>query len=642
MKFTFERIVLLVFVLLLLTAYHFVESNKNSAEPEDILNFNKIGIGKKLSSGESNIPATIDGRTLKSLKSTIVTTQEGKTEVSQALKFRDSGTDVIESGEILFTENNEGKTKSFLHFAQNSDMFEYVITFNQGLQSKIEDNKLTDIEDETLFLNGGRYSVINADVDAEKNSITLDLIGSKMEKTYLMDELETKGITIGTRTLVVSVKTIDSNKNVIFTINGADTKKLSAGKIYAFPDGIVIGVISVFEQEAEELGGDDKVEFAVGGSQFGGGRIRLTDNDYTDNLFTDGGLEYSGNDISAGRVQIKAQEFDSKLRISSIKIRMRGEGKSGDIFVGEGETISQKMREPVYFFPEIMFNGVGQINEKKFRQTIGGIKFEGHNEGYRLIFSNNDGNVYNIPYVQDGMDFTDDEGASLVYEESIALNNCDISENDLFIVTSEQNGNGRTSVMQYDRFSESNKILHLTDMSTGRRDVTLQNSAEAGTDYEGTIVTSSGTSAKVYVCPNGKISADLNNDGDISGDEVIIATLGGGYLELGTTTHYIREARYFDESRDEQDITISFLTSSGDLYADVDTQTDLAMHDVGKGGATLSGINLNAKSGDEVGLASFGEAFLLEDGRNANDLIIAMGTAEIVSSGQGFGRISIS
>src|SRR3989338_11090851 len=115
MKFTFERIVLLIFVLLLLSAYHFVESNAKNTEPQDILSFDKVGIGKKLSSSGSNIPATIDGKTLAILKSTFVTTQEGKTEVSQALKFRDSGTNQIESGEILFTENNEGKTKQFLH-----------------------------------------------------------------------------------------------------------------------------------------------------------------------------------------------------------------------------------------------------------------------------------------------------------------------------------------------------------------------------------------------------------------------------------------------------------------------------------------------------------------------------------------------
>jgi len=250
--------------------------------------------------------------------------------------------------------------------------------------------------------------------------------------------------------------------------------------------------------------------------------------------------------------------------------------------------------------------------------------------------------MYNIPYVQDGLDFTDDEGATLIYEEANALNNCDISEEDLFVVTSEQNGNGRTNVMQYDGFSESNKILHLTDISTGRRDTTLQVSTEAGVNYEGTIITSSGTSAKVYVCPSGKISIDLNNDGDVSGDEVIIATLGGGYLELGTTTTYVREARYFDSSRNDQRIEISFLTDSGNLYVDVDTQSNLTMNDVGKGGATLSGVNLNANSGDEVGMTSFGEIFLLEDGRRANDLIIAMGTTEIVSSGQGFGKMSIS
>ena len=642
MKLTYEKMIFLTFALLLLTAYHFVESNANNAEPQDALNFDKVGIGKKLSSSGSNIPPTIDGRTLKSLKSTIVHTQEGKTEVTQSLIFRDSGTDSIESGEILFTENNEGKTKSFLHFAQNADMFEYIITFNQGLQSRIEDNKLVDVEDETLFLNGGRYVFLNADVNTETNSVTLDLIGSKMDKTYLMEEQETKGIASGTKTIVVAVKTIDNDRNVVFTINGVNTKPLKAGNIYAFPDGIVLGVISVFEQESAEIGGEDKVEFAIGGSSFGGGRIRLTDKDYTDNLYTEGALEYSGNDISASRVQIKAQEFDDKLKISTIKIRMKGEGKSGDIFVSEGETISQNMREPVYFFPEIRFDGVGQLNEKKFKPSIGGIKFEGHNDGYRLIFSNNDGNVYNIPYVQDGLDFTDDDGRTLVNEEASAINDCDINEEDLFVVTSEQNGNGRTNVIQFDGFSESNKILHLTDVSTGRRDTTLQDSNEAGVNYEGTIITPSGMSAKVYVCTNGKISVDLNNDGDISGDEVIIATLGGGYLELGTSTHYIRESKYFDESRSDQDITISFLTSSGNLYVDVDTQSDLTMNDVGKGGATLSGINLNANAGDEVGLSSFGEAFVLEDGRRANNLIIAMGSAEIVNSGQGFGKISVS
>ena len=429
-------------------------SNQKKISPQDSLTFDKVPIGIVLSSGNSNFPSGIDGRLLKGLSGYEVTTQEGRTKVTQNLRFRD-GTDAIESGEILFTEDEKGKTGSFLHFTKDNDIFEYLMTFDSGLNSRIDNNRLEDLEDERLYIMGGNYVILNAKVDTNQDSIELDLIGSRMGGPYLMVERETRPITYGTKNFVVSVMTITNDNEVIFKVNGVATKPLTVGETQAFNDGTIIGIISVLSQEAEEVGGDDMVEFAIGGSSFGGGRVRLIDNNYADNQFQEAGMEVGGKNINAVRTMIRASELgDNKFRINEIRIRLRAEGKGGDIYIPAGHSLAENMMEPTSFFTNLVFNGVGaSAAARQFRPTGGAIQFEAHGDDeYRLVFTNNEGNTYNIPYIADngGLFFGDTDGRALIFNEAAAPAACDIQEDDYFIVNNDQDSSGRTHVLQYD------------------------------------------------------------------------------------------------------------------------------------------------------------------------------------------------
>ena len=138
-----------------------------------------------------------------------------------------------------------------------------------------------------------------------------------------------------------------------------------------------------------------------------------------------------------------------------------------------------------------------------------------------LEFTSREGLFYKVPL--------NPQNSKFVYKEVT------IKPGDYFIVstTKPENPKGFAHVFRFDSLDPAKKILHLTDLATGTRQVTYEHE---GTDYIGYIV-AGGFSYAFSVDPKfNKLDVDLNGDGALNvNDRVFVSVLdNNGYIDLET------------------------------------------------------------------------------------------------------------
>lgn len=142
--------------------------------------------------------------------------RDGATEYSQVLSLSESG--LFEGGQLVFGSTEDGETGEFLQFEDS--IFKLHLLFSNGLRSEVVENRLSGLEDESFFIMGDQYSILDTRVYTQSDSVTLKLYGGfgSLELTdgnYADDQFY-PGVRINGKTIDahVRIKAVETNEEL--------------------------------------------------------------------------------------------------------------------------------------------------------------------------------------------------------------------------------------------------------------------------------------------------------------------------------------------------------------------------------------------------------------------------------------------
>jgi S-layer protein (TIGR01564 family) len=156
-----------------------------------------------------NVRETMTESDLMALKGGVISTDQGTTDYNQYLRFKDGS--AIQTGRVIYGENDDNEVGDFLYFKESDILFEYEIEFEEGIESDIQSGTydLTDIEDEVVNILGTQYSIVETDAKTATDVIKLDFISGEVHDT--MEEGQIKTFTISGKDYEVEVIVISDN-----------------------------------------------------------------------------------------------------------------------------------------------------------------------------------------------------------------------------------------------------------------------------------------------------------------------------------------------------------------------------------------------------------------------------------------------
>lgn len=159
---------------------------------------------------------------LKSLADGAVTTNAGRTNYSQYLLLQKNADNGFSGGSVLFGRDSSHKTGQYLFFEKNSPLFEYALIFSSGLSSRVENNKLVDLENKYLNIMGKSFVIVRTFVDIQQKVIQLRLMGSEgiidFEDRNYGDSGYSSGAKVNNKQVDAGVKIVAFYSNNRFTI----------------------------------------------------------------------------------------------------------------------------------------------------------------------------------------------------------------------------------------------------------------------------------------------------------------------------------------------------------------------------------------------------------------------------------------
>ena len=552
-------------------------------EPSDMLEVNeRIG----------NVRETLTDAFLDALRSGIVTTDEGTTDYNQYLRFANQSYTInpgnasnvgnIPSGRVVFQEDEDDVVGHYLFFKDSDTIFEYELEFEEGVESEIKfksgtsgARELDDLEDEQVVVLGETYTIVDTlfaeGIGTTTQRVKLELLGGDVVDTLEEGECKTyniDGVDYETCVIIISDNKNSNEGTVKFSVNGEITDEMEDGDTEVLRDGTQIGIRDILPNEAEEVSGGDIVEFFLGANE-----IEFEDTNATDTNFNAGGVKVGQEDIEDGAVAIVGTNTSADLyRISTIKYRLRADSLKGDVFVRPGHGLREFLDEPQGMLNnnwDIVYNGLQDTGVSIIKIDASG------DDSYNLKFTSREGLDYNVPLFDNSNDasrgFTyGDEDDPLYFREcaanaliatlglsTTAINQhyapfC-IEEDNLFVLTDDNDETGLTHVLSYESVDTSNQKLTFTDLGTGQREITydttrtgfftnssavsMNGTTAATSGGQGSIVVGGNTFTVLVANANGNnsLAIDLNANGNVSqGDEVFVVVDGGGMLDLGT------------------------------------------------------------------------------------------------------------
>lgn len=504
-----------------------------------------------------NVKESLTEFDLNALRGGLISTDKGTTDYNQYIRFKDTGTNSFASvGRVLFDQDEDDEVGDFLFFQDGTVMFEYVLEFEEGVESRIEAGTcdLTDLEDEILTMLGEEFSVVDTDVRTTNGvvstgggttcnnaqRITLDLIGGAILDT--LEEGETKTYTYNGKEYQVNVLIVADNAaggdgTVKFRINGFVTDELADGETDILSDGTEIGIREILPNEAEEISGGDLVEFYLGANE-----VEFQDSNYTDDLFDTAGVEVNQENIEDAQVNILGSVVagtTDRFKLQTIKYRLKADSPKGDVYIKPGQGLREYLDEP-----EGMLTPNWDIRYEGLEDTgVSIIKFDaGGDDSYNLRFTNKEGIDYKVPIADNS---NDDGNAFQMGDEDDDLIHCEggnstdflIDANDYFVLTDDNDETGITHIMRYESVDVAGRLLTFTDEGIGNREITYDAVAGSRAQGLGRLIVG-GNTFDVFVGPtatNGgstNISVDLDNDGNVQGDEAFIIAQGGAIIDI--------------------------------------------------------------------------------------------------------------
>lgn len=512
---------------------------------------------------------------LDALRGSYVTTQDGKTKVNQYIRFKDGG---LDSGSVTFKKDESGNAEDYLYFAEDDEMFEYEIEFEEGLRSSIVNGVLTALKNKKISLLGREYKVATATVSDGSAKIAFmsgaieDSLNEGESKQYQLD-----GVDYEIQAAVIS----DANPaKVTLKINGEQTEELNEGDLFFTTNGVAIGIEDILNSEAGEAA-SDSVRIFVGAEE-----IEFQDA-YGDTSFSSG-VSVNKEIIDAGSVSIIGQKSGDEFEFSSLKYRLKADAAEGSgVYVKKKHGLREFIQEPEGIFGgwDIVYGGL--MGSKGSSTTVVEIKPRG-GDAYNLVFTSR-GGVYSIPFVSNRGNFKlGSNQYDLLFKESGSSGSFFIDKEDLFVVNSEADTGGFSSVLRYNGIDVSSKVVHFDDMASGGKSAVY--TGEPGIDAQGSLVVG-GVSFKFFIgpAPDYSLSMDLDNSGSVDSGEAKIVIAGGGILDLGSTNTpggsfditLTTAAKLRDEpGKGAEVITINILKTSNGVDLNVPDQDALQMNSV--------------------------------------------------------------
>ncbi len=284
---------------------------------------------------------------------------------------------------------------------------------------------------------------------------------------------------------------------------------------------------------------------------FGGyGSIDLKDNNYGDDLYTDGGAIVNGQAVRA-RVKIKASSVGDKLSIYSIQYLLDADALvGGNVQVNPLHCVREYLQYPTGMLSpnfDICYKGLSAAAVVTDPVGISGnevrVRAAGDDE-YVMVARNLIGNLYNIPLAQLPGSYGN-KGRKFVFVEAANAAAPNINVNDYLLVNSRNDIQGVSNVLMFKGVVDN--IAYFDDLATGSRKA----SVDIGTG-EGQLMVGEGTYR--FVVTANQLAMDQNNDGQINGGEANFVLPGGTRVDFGPgfTVRVITPSRLFSNPEGDE------------------------------------------------------------------------------------------
>ncbi len=347
---------------------------------------------------------------------------------------------------------------------------------------------------------------------------------------------------------------------------------------------------------------------------FGGfGSIDLFDGNSADDNYQSNGAKVNGKSISS-LVKIKATMSGGKPTIYSIQyVPLADAVQGGNVYVLPLHCLRQYLQNPAAMLVpnfDICYKGLGasavgspspkSISGNEVRmKTVGGDEVQ-------MSAANLRGQIYKIPVSQlPGM--YGNKGRNFVFVEAPAPGAPNINLHDYFLVSSKNDVNGVSNVLQYDTIDTTNHQVVFRDLAGSSRDATY----DAGT-MEGQLLVGEGT-YKFVIGAGNSLAMDQTNNGAIAGNEAVFVLPGGSRIDFGPgfTVKVITPSRLFSDPMGDETTNIILTFGSYAGFNIPSPQT------------TVPGYMFNLESetpGVRQGLTKWGILFTWNHDNNADDL----------------------
>jgi len=467
------------------------------------------------------------------LKGGQIVTDQGSTEYNQYLRFPTVAT----SGKVVFAKDERDRVGHYLFWAADDQIFEWDLEFEEGLKSKIKDNTLQDLNDQDLMILGQPFVVVNTDITFDGASVAgrlkMDLMGGAI--SAILGENDKETYTVDGKEYEVEVLVISETSNsgagsVKFRINGEITDELRDGETDVLADGTQIGIRDIMAT------GKD-IQKSIVQFYLGAYKVSFEDRNITDSSNQTAGVSVNEETITKSNVQIKGRTIvaNKTAEVDYIKYWLFADSVLGDVYVPPGSGVREQLNTPEGMLTpawDIVYQGLTDTG------TTNVVLDPKGNDEYNLQFTNQEGIFYDVPYLSNRAptkclkygDVNDD----LWFIEGRNSQTYAITKRDFFVLSNckptENKNTCFSHVLRYDSVDTTNNKLTFTDLGTGTRDVTFDNTTRLGELIVGGIVYNTYVDTRQPY----NLSVDLNGNGVISTTNIaFIGIQGDGLISLG-------------------------------------------------------------------------------------------------------------
>jgi hypothetical protein len=538
--------------LIWITAIFFLSVNLCLADSEEKLEISHYNDMLELREPLGKVRETITKVEMPELlKGGVISTNLGKTDYGQYIRFNDVVIPISHVPKIVYTKAgdglHDGEVKDFMYVEEGRDplnastaFFEYELEFESGLKSNVNSKgDLIDLHGKEVNILGAQHIILETDLDTATAELTMTLVSAEIRDFLYEGDQRTYNIKGEMYNLeVLNIDSTNVPHTATFNINGEITDALAVGEHQLLNNGKLFVITDMNALI-------DRVSFALDSNILG-----LLDQEYNDSKFSPK-VKINLQEINNGFTSIMGFiPATNEFEITAIQYRLAADVMYGfDLWSVSGEEegggIRNFLKRPEAMLGanwDIEYAGLtGELFETEIKlDTLG-------NDSYKLIFENQQGLVYNISFVtnENNIFKYGNDKRDLVFKEGfINLNAQNSSEQDFtighldyFVLSDTPSDNDAIShVVMYDRYESSDRRLKFTDMATSIPiEVTYNLSSIPGTIGYADLIFG-GNTYKVWIADTTgtpPLAIDLNNDDLLNSSEVRITTKGGAILDLG-------------------------------------------------------------------------------------------------------------